>query len=76
MNKLIVIFALVLLLALAVPLCTARGPQGPRIDDIVDATYTTIPPNEMPTAALAEPTASECLGRYWTIPYPCCWEDT
>lgn len=44
MNKAAFLFVLVLLLALAVPLCIARGPQGPRTDEFIDAPYTTIPP--------------------------------
>lgn len=67
MNKTTVFLVLVLLLALAVPLCTARGPQGPRTDDFIDAPYTTIPPDETPIEGLAGAVASEPPGRYGTI---------
>ena len=46
MNKAAFLFVLALLLALAVPLRIARGPQGPRTDEFIDAPYTTIPPEE------------------------------
>lgn len=67
MNKSTVIIALVLLLALAVPLCIAKGFQGPRTDEFIDATYTTIPPEEPATEATPEAIASECPGRYGAI---------
>lgn len=35
MNKMTIILALVMLLALAVPLCTAREHQGLRKDDFI-----------------------------------------
>ena len=43
MNKAAFLFVLVLLLALAVPLCIARGPQGPRTDESVSYTHLTLP---------------------------------
>lgn len=67
MNKSTVIFALLLLLALVVPLCTARGPQGPRTDEFIDAPYTTIPPEETTIEAAPEAIASEYPGRYGAI---------
>lgn len=67
MNKSTVIIALVLLLITAMPLCIARGPQGPRSDDFVDAPYTTIPPEETPTERLAEALATAPPGRYGEI---------
>ena len=67
MNKSTVFFVLLLLLALAVPLCTARGPQGPRTDEFIDALYTTIPPEEPATEATPEAIASECPERYGAI---------
>lgn len=67
MNKTTAILVLVLLLTLAVPLCIARGPEGPRTDDFVDAPYTTIPPEETPTEEPAEAVATEPPGRYGEI---------
>lgn len=67
MNKAAFLFVLVLLLALAVPLCIARGPQGPRTDEFIDAPYTTIPPEEPATEATPEAIASECPERYGAI---------
>lgn len=67
MNKSTVIFVLLLLLALAVPLCTARGPQGPRTDEFIDAPYTTTPPEEPTIEATPEAVAPECPGRYGAI---------
>lgn len=67
MNKAAFLFVLVLLLALAVPLCIARGPQGPRTDEFIDAPYTTIPPEEPATEATPEAIPSESPGRYGAI---------
>ena len=67
MNKAAFLFVLVLLLALAVPLCIARGPQGPRTDEFIDAPYTTIPPEEPATEATPEAVPSESPGRYGAI---------
>lgn len=62
MNITTVIFVLVLLLTLAVPFFAARGPQGPRRDDFVDAPYTTIPPEETPTEGLGWAVATKPPG--------------
>lgn len=67
MNKSTVILVLVLLLTLAIPLCIARGPEGPRTDDFVDTPYTTMPPEETPTEGTAEAVATEPPGRYGDI---------
>ena len=67
MNRAAFLFVLALLLALAVPLCIARGPQGPRTDEFIDAPYTTIPPEEPAIEATPEAIAPECPGRYGAI---------
>ena len=67
MNRAAFLFVLALLLALAVPLCIARGPQGPRTDEFIDAPYTTIPPEEPPIEDTPEAIASEYPERYRAI---------
>lgn len=67
MNKITVVVAFVMLLALAVPFCAARGDQGPRTDDFIDAPYSTMPPEETPMETLAVALETEPPGRYGAI---------
>ena len=67
MNKITVVLAFVMLLALAVHFCAARGDQEPRTDDFIDAPYSTIPPEETSVEALAGALETEPSGRYGAI---------
>lgn len=67
MNKITVLLAFAMLLTLAVPICAARGDQGPRSSDFVDAPYTTIPPEKRPAETFATALETEPPGRYGEI---------
>lgn len=67
MNKTTILLALVMLLALAVPFFAARGAQEPTMDDFIDASYSTISPEELPTESLTELPELESAGRYGAI---------
>lgn len=67
MNKITVALTFVMLLTLAVTFCAARGDQGPRTDDFIDAPYSTIPPEETPVETVVESLETEPPGRYGEI---------
>lgn len=67
MNQSTVIFVLLLLLALAVPLCTARGPRGRGQTSLSTPPIPPSPPEEPTIEATPEAVASECPGRYGAI---------
>lgn len=67
MNKAAFLFVLVLLLALAVPLCIARGPRGRGQTSLSTPPIPPSPPEEPATEATPEAVPSESPGRYGAI---------